>query len=180
MEGVAPMKMHKRQRTLRDLIKEANDQEREQPISASCDGQRIRLTYQSDLPRPKVTLKKPRKEGFTLIELMICVVIIGILSTIAMPNYLAYIDYARYKATVHNTEMLNTAVQDYLIRQGAEETHFFVYPSDRWNDIDGLIVGGLDGCEVVGYSLNLDALNACYMSRIAFRGVKPEDLYTKQ
>src|SRR4051812_49135342 len=63
-------------------------------------------------------LKKRADEGFTLVELMVVVAIIGVLAAIAIPNYTRYQARARQSEAKVNLAGLYTAEQSYYAEQG--------------------------------------------------------------
>jgi prepilin-type N-terminal cleavage/methylation domain-containing protein len=67
---------------------------------------------------------KKTNNGFTLIELMIVVVIIGILAAIAIPNFISMQDRARESSVKSNMHSLQLAAEDFSIQAGGN------YPVD--------------------------------------------------
>jgi len=61
-------------------------------------------------------LHNPSKnsKGFTLVELMIVIAIVGILAAIAIPNFIAYRDKAYCSNAVTDVELVMGAIADYF------------------------------------------------------------------
>ncbi|MFT5232147.1 MAG: prepilin-type N-terminal cleavage/methylation domain-containing protein [Candidatus Krumholzibacteriia bacterium] len=59
-----------------------------------------------------------KRDGFTLIELMIVVVVIGLLAAMAIPNYMNMQNHAKEASTKSNAHTLQLAVEDYSVRNG--------------------------------------------------------------
>ena len=74
------------------------------------------------------------KKGFTLIELLVVVLIIGILSAIALPQYQTAVDKARYSTMMAAVRALKDAQELYYLANGS-------YATDL-HDLEGVLPGG--------------------------------------
>jgi len=65
-----------------------------------------------------------KAKGFTLVEIMIVVLIIGILLAIAIPNFVSARETSRAKACVANLKQIDSATQQYCMDQRMSSANY--------------------------------------------------------
>jgi len=71
---------------------------------------------------PRTNLNTSRAAGFTLVEIMIVVGIIGLLAAIAIPNFLRASLRSKANACINNLRQIDAAVQEWALETGAAAT----------------------------------------------------------
>ena len=76
------------------------------------------------------------KKGFTLIELMVTVLIVGILASVALPQYRKAIEKARLAEALNVTASLSRAADAYLLQNRREEGRYLLGEGKYLLDVD--------------------------------------------
>ena len=108
-------------------------------------------------------MKKVQK-GFTLIELMIVIAIVGILAAVALPAYTNYTERAKFAEVINATQAIKVAVEECYARTGALTDCNSTSGNSTTNAINALVAGANGGEYVtsvaVGASGNIVAQGA--------------------
>jgi prepilin-type N-terminal cleavage/methylation domain-containing protein len=83
-----------------------------------------------DNKQMKTIRMKTGSGGFTLVEIMIVVAIIGLLCAIVIPNYIKARANAQSNACINNMREMSNAADQFALEHGKTTGYHFVYPDD--------------------------------------------------
>jgi prepilin-type N-terminal cleavage/methylation domain-containing protein len=86
--------------------------------------------------------KVSRKSGFTLVEIMIVVAIIGLLAAIAIPNFVRARTTSQQNACINNLRLIDAAKQQWALEQHQTTTSV---PSSTGSDLQPYLGHGSSG-----------------------------------
>jgi general secretion pathway protein G len=82
-------------------------------------------------------MRRTRKNGFTLVEVLLVVVILGLLAMVAIPRFAASGEDAKTNACKANVSLLNSQIELYAVQ------HDGTYPADQ-SEFESMILKNTD------------------------------------
>jgi prepilin-type N-terminal cleavage/methylation domain-containing protein len=117
------------------------------------------------------TVNALRAAGFTLVEIMIVVAIIGLLAAIAIPNFVKARATSQQNACINNLRQIESACQQVAIAKNLSAGAIINYPTDITPYIKLNSAGSVPPCPAGGtYSLQAVGQNPqsqCSLSTLA-------------
>ena len=96
------------------------------------------------------TAEPPNRAGFTLVEIMIVVAIIGLLAAIAIPNFVHSRAKSQATACINNMRQIDSAIQQFSMETGKKAGDVINYPNDLTAYIKLNSSGSIPTCPAQG------------------------------
>ena len=92
----------------------------------------------------KRTAREALRQGFTLIEILVVVAIIGMLGAVAVPAYINYLADARRETTRALIKSVDDALVTYNAKHGGKYPDSLDVLTQETEDEDAILQGGID------------------------------------